>query len=309
MNLPLRGIIPPVITPLINDKTLDEKGVINITNHLLNGGVHGLFLLGTTGEATSINYKLREKLVKITCEVVAGKIPVLVGISDTSFEDSLEMAQKYKEAGANAVVIAPPYYIPISQKEMMNYLDDLTPQLPLPFLMYNMPGYTKLNMSVDTIAHAKNLGALGVKDSSGDMLYMYSLIERFKDYPEFSIITGTEIFIPETVMFGGHGAVSGGANIFPRLFVDLYDASCAFDIEKILVLRQVVLKLYSTIYNVGKNASKYTLGVKSALAAMGLCNDYAAHPLRKFESASAILIKSYVDEISEIILNIEKQAI
>lgn len=302
---PLKGIVPPVITPLIDDKTLDEEGVFKLVNHLLDGGVHGLFLLGTTGEATSVGYKLRENFVGQTCKIVNKKIPVLVGITDTSFEDSVEMAYRYKEAGADAVVIAPPYYIPISQKEMMIYLEDLAPKLPLPFLMYNMPGYTKLNMSVETVTHAHKLGALGIKDSSGDQFYLYSLIDKFKNDPGFSIITGTEIYIPETILFGGHGAVSGGANIFPRLYVDLYNASCARDLERIIALRKIVMRIYNTIYSVGKNASKYTLGVKCAVSAMGICNNYAAHPLRKFDHESEAQMKSFTEEIELLYLKIQ----
>jgi len=198
MELPLRGIIPPVVTPLIDDNELDEQGTENLINHILEGGVHGIFLLGTTGEATSLRYKVRERFVKLACRLVNKKVPVLVGITDTSFDGSVEMAHFCRDAGADMVVVAPPYYFPISQHEMRRYLDDLVPRLPLPFLLYNMPSHTKLHMSLKTVEHAKELGALGIKDSSGDMLYLLSLIDAFKHSPEFSVITGTEIFIPET---------------------------------------------------------------------------------------------------------------
>jgi 2-dehydro-3-deoxy-D-pentonate aldolase len=163
LELPLRGIIPPVVTPLINDNELDEQGIEKLIRHLLEGGVHGIFLLGTTGEAPSLRYKLREKFVRQACALIGKKIPVLVGITDTSFDGSVEMAHVCKDAGADLVVVAPPYYVPISQQEMRLYLDDLVPRLPLPFLLYNMPSHTKLHMSVKTVEHAKNLGALGVK--------------------------------------------------------------------------------------------------------------------------------------------------
>ena len=302
MKLPLRGIIPPVVTPLLNNNEIDEQGLTNLIEHLISGGVHGLFLLGTTGEALSLNYKLRERFVRRACELVANRIPIMVGITDTSFEGSLEMAACYKEAGADAVVIAPPFYIPISQVEMRQYLDDLVPKLPLPFLLYNMPGYTKLHMSVETVKKAKELGALGIKDSSGDMFYLYSLINKFKNSPDFSIITGTEIFIPETIMQNGHGAVAGGANMFPKLFVDLYEASVAYDHEKISYLRQIVMKIYDTIYNVGKFTSRYTVGTKCALSVMGICSDYVAHPLHRFNAEECRLMEKYVDEIKESLL-------
>jgi len=302
IKLPLRGVIPPVVTPLISDNELDEKGLENLVEHLIGGGVHGLFLLGTTGEATSLKYQLREKFVRKACELNAGRIPILVGITDTSFEDSISMAECYKEAGADAVVIAPPYYIPISQMEMMHYLEDLVPRLPLPFFLYNMPGYTKLHMSMETVKLAKDLGGIGVKDSSGDMVYLYSLIDTFKDSPEFSIFAGTEIFLPGTIIQGGHGVVPGGANLFPRLFVDLYEASANGDIEKIQLLHKVMMRIYNTIYSVSKTTSRYTLGIKCALSVMGICNDYAAHPLRKFDEEKRLKMETYIAEIKEQLL-------
>ena len=301
MKLPLIGIIPPVITPLIDNNTLDVKGLENLVEHLVEGGVHGLFILGTTGEAPSLSYQLRREFIKRTCELVSHRIPIMVGITDTSFESSLEIAEYSKSVGADAVVVAPPYYIPISQSEMMIYLENLIPKLPLPLLLYNMPSYTKLHLTIKTVKSAKELGAIGIKDSSGDMLYLFSLIEEFKDSPEFSIITGTELFIPETIMQGGHGAIAGGANMFPRLFVDLYEASVARDFGKISVLRNIVMRLYNTIYSVGKTSSKYTKGVKCSLSVLGLCSDYVAFPLRKFEGEDRQKIEQYIAEMGDIL--------
>jgi dihydrodipicolinate synthase/N-acetylneuraminate lyase len=298
MKTPLKGIIPPVITPLIDNTTIDVQGLEKLIEHLVTGGVHGLFILGTTGEAPSLSHRLREEFIKRTCELVNHKIPVLVGITDTSFESSVEIAEYSQKVGADAVVVAPPYYIPISQAEMMVYLENLVPRLPLPLMLYNMPSYTKLHLTIKTVIAAKELGAIGIKDSSGDMLYLFSLIEEFKHSPEFSIITGTELFIPETIMQGGHGAIAGGANMFPKLFVDLYDASVAKDFDKIAVLRDKVMRLYNTIYSVGKSTSRYLKGTKCALAALGICNEYIAFPLRKFEGEDKQNIEQYISEMN-----------
>ena len=296
MKLPLKGIIPPMITPLTEKGDLDKVGLAKLVEHLIGGGVHGLFILGTNGEAPSLSYKLRKELITESCRLVAKRVPILVGITDTSFEGSVEIAEHSKEAGADAVVIAPPYYMPISQAEMVEYLENLVPKLPLPFMMYNMPSCTKMHLTVDTIKRAKELGAIGVKDSSGDVGYFYSLIEEFKDSPDFSLITGTEMFLPETIIYGGHGAVAGGANFFPRLFVDLYEASVADDTKKIAALREKVLKLYDTIYSVGSYTSRYTKGTKSALRALGVCEDYMAMPLHNFDNEKRAKIKKYVEE-------------
>jgi 4-hydroxy-tetrahydrodipicolinate synthase len=114
------------------------------------------------------------------------------------------------------------------------------------------------------------------------MNYLYSLIQEFKDSPDFSIIAGTELFLPETILHGGHGAVAGGANLFPKLFVDLYNASLAKDFDQIKILREKMILINDLIYNVGKNNSKYIKGIKCALSAMDICNDYVAWPIRRY---------------------------
>lgn len=301
MKLPLSGIIPPLITPLLDNNTLDSAGLEKLIEHLLGGGVHGLFILGTTGEATSLNYGLRKELIKRTSELVNQRIPIVVGITDTSIEGSLEIAEYAKSAGTDGVVIAPPYYVPIAQEEMREYLENIAPKLPLPFLMYDMPSCTKMHMSIETIRKAKELGAIGIKDSSGDMAYMYSLIHEFGDSPEFSIIAGTELFLPETILYGGHGSVAGGANLYPRLFVDLYNASVARDLDKIAHLREKVIMIDNTIFSVGKHKSRIIKGIKCALAVMGLCNDYVALPLRKFNSAERKNIEQHIEALNTII--------
>jgi 2-dehydro-3-deoxy-D-pentonate aldolase len=300
MKLPLSGIIPPVITPLLDNNTLDTAGLEKLIEHLLSGGVHGLFILGTTGEATSLNYKLRKDLIKRTSELVNKRVPVVVGITDTSLHGSLEIADYAKSAGMDGVVIAPPYYVPISQEEMREYLETIAPELPLPFLMYDMPSCTKMHMSVETIKKAKELGAIGIKDSSGDMAYLISLIQEFKGASDFSIIAGTELFLPDTILQGGHGAVAGGANLYPRLFVDLYNASVERDLDMIATLREKVILIDNTIFSVGKHKSRIIKGIKCSLSVMGICNDYVALPLRKFKSEERKKIEQHVLDLSEI---------
>ncbi len=287
-----------MVTPLNANGGLDVKGLEKLIEHLINGGVHGIFLLGTNGEAPSLSYALRKELITMACTFIGGRVPVLVGITDTSFDGSLDIAAHSKEAGADAVVVAPPYYLPISQEEMMDYLERLIPQLSLPVMMYNMPSCTKLHLSLETVKKAKELGAIGIKDSSGDMSYFYSLIEAFKETPEFSIIVGTELFLPETIIYGGHGAVAGGANFLPELFVDLYNASLANNMEDIKILRSKVAFVNNSIYCVGKNASRITKGIKCALSVMDICEDHMALPLRKFENREREKVKGYLDQFA-----------
>ena len=298
MQLPIKGIIPPLVTPLKSIHELDIEGLERLIEYQISGGVHALFLLGTSGEAPSLSHELRRVFIRRCCELVNKRIPVLVGISDTSLEESLEIAAYSDQAGADAVVVALPYYFPLSDRQVYDYMETLAPRLALPFLLYNMPSHTKIHLTLETVRRVRELGAVGIKDSSGDMLYLYSLIEEFRDSGEFSIITGTELFLPETVIHGGHGAVAGGANLFPELFVELYHASVAKDFEKITELRKKVMWLYQTIYRVGKDDSRIVKGTKCGLSVMGICNDYMAPPLCRFDPGEREQVERYIEEFN-----------
>lgn len=300
MGIDLKGIIPPMITPLTDKGDLDSKGLERLIEHLISGGVHGIFLLGTNGEAPSLSYELRKELISKACKQIAHRVPVLVGITDTSFQGSLDMAEHAKNSGADVVVIAPPYYFPISDNEMIDYLEALVPKLPLPFMLYNMPSCTKMHMSLEIVRHAKDLGALGIKDSSGNLEYLYSLIDTFRDSPEFSIIVGTESFLSDTIRYGGHGAVAGGANFFPKLFVDLYNASLQNNAAVIAELNEKVKYIYDTIYSVGKYESRFTKGTKGALSVMAICEDHMALPLRRLGTEDREKIKDYIEHLVKI---------
>lgn len=287
-----------MVTPLLANGDLDSKGLHKLIEHILAGGVHGIFLLGTTGEGPSLTHNLRKQLVTEACAIINKRVPVLVCISDTSFDESLELAKHAQQSGADVLVVAPPYYFPISQREMQIYLEQLVPKLLLPFLIYNMPSCTKLNFSLETIKRAKELGAIGIKDSSGDLSYLRSILSEFSSEENFSIVTGTEMHLPEAIRKGGHGTVAGGANFFPKLFVDFYEASLANDTEKLAHLLKKVSYIGQTIYNVGKQESRFVKGTKCALAVMGICEDYTALPLRPFDAKDRAKIKTYVDEFS-----------
>lgn len=300
MKLSVRGIIPPVVTPLLDNDKLDAAGLEKVIDHVIEGGVHGLFVLGTTGEGPSLSWKLRKEVVRRTAVHVAGRVPVYAGITDTSFDNSLELATFAAECGIDGVVIAPPYYMPISQDEMRDYLEALVPRLPLPFIIYNIPSCTGLHMTFGTIRKAFELGAVAVKDSSGDADYMSSLVKEFRKYEDFAVITGTEMFLPETIINGGQGAIAGGANIFPGLFVELYNASVARDMPVVGRLLFIVKSLNENIYN-SSGSPRIIQGIKSALAALGLCSSNVAWPLRQSGAVESHRIKNAVVSISEMI--------
>src|SRR5690606_18693314 len=188
----LKGIIPPLLTPLTDDYNLDVSAVHRLIDHLVAGGVHGVFILGTTGEATGLKYDVRQEMIKETCLAAKNRIPVMVGITDTSLGESLKLAHLAKEHGAMAVVAAPPYYFNLGQQELLEYYEDLANCLPLPLYLYNMPGLTKVHIDAYTaIKLSENPNIIGLKDSSANTVYFQSLIHGIQR-EDFGLFVGPE---------------------------------------------------------------------------------------------------------------------
>ena len=204
-----RGIIPPIVTPLRSRDELDAAGLERLIEHILAGGVHGLFVLGTTGEAPSLSYRLRRELIERTCRQVAGRVPVLVGITDTAIGEAVHLADFAANAGAQALVLAPPYYFPNSQPELLAYVQHLAPELPLPLFLYNMPTHTKTIFEVETVRRAMEIpNIVGLKDSSASMVSLQlsaSASGLLPSRPEWSLLVGPEELLGESVLLGGHG--------------------------------------------------------------------------------------------------------
>lgn len=293
----MHGIVPPLVTPLVDRDTLDAAGLERLVQHVLAGGVHGLFVLGTTGEAPSLSYRLRRELIDRVCRQVGGRVPVLVGITDTAFVESVHLAKHAAEAGATALVLSTPYYFPAGQTELRGYVEHLVAELPLPLVLYNMPSLTKVWFELETLKHLAEIERIiGIKDSSGDLPYFESLMSLRNLRPDWSIMIGPEAMLPEAMAAGGDGGVSGGANIFPRLFVDFYEAAASGDAERLAEVRAKVQALQA-IYDIGKYASRYIKATKCALSLLGICDDFMAEPFHRFRAPERQRVKGILSSL------------
>jgi 4-hydroxy-tetrahydrodipicolinate synthase len=296
---PLCGIIPPLVTPLKDNETLDTESLERLIEHLIAGGVHGLFILGTTGEEQSLSYRIRKQVIEETCRINKGRLPVLVCITDTSIEESVSLAHYAAECGASGVVSAPPYYFAPSQEELAMYYEELVAQLPLPLFLYNMPSHVKVNFAPATIHRiAQNPQVVGFKDSSANAVYFQSVMHAMKDRPDFAMLVGPEEITGECVLLGGHGGINGGANMFPELYVGMYNAAKAGNLAEVRRLQQYIMQISSSIYTVGKYGSSYLKGLKCALSILGIINDdFVASPFYKFQEPEREKIRQALESL------------
>ncbi len=298
MKHPLRGIIPPMVTPLKDNDTLDVEGLERLIEHIISGGVHGLFILGTTGEGPNLSFRIRQELIQRTCDQIAGRVPVLVGITDTSATESMRLAKKSAEYGADAVVSSPPYYFKLQQSELVSYYQDLANNLPLPLFLYNMPSLTKVYFEPDTVRQiASNNRVVGLKDSSGDSVYFQTLVYTMRDRPDFPLFVGPDVITAETILMGGSGGVNGGANLFPKLYVAMYEAAVNRDFERLMPIQEKIRRIWSTLYYLTNSGTCHLAGIKCALSIMGICNDFVASPFRKLNKDERASAQKYLEEL------------
>ena len=307
---PLRGIIPPMVTPLKDRDALDVPGLERILRHLLAGGVNGLFVLGTTGEGTSLSQRLRRELIERSSKLVNGRVPLLAGITDTSFVESINLARAAADAGADAVVLSPPYSMPEGQAELRTYLEHILPELPLPLFLYHMPPFTKVTFDVDVVRWAIDQPRIvGLKDSSGSMLYFNRLREATRARADWSLLVGPEELLAESVLLGGHGGICASGNIFPRLYVELYAAAERGDLPRTRALHSMAMRVAEELYRSAQHTSAIIKAVKCALSCLGLCDDFMAEPFQRCGEPERRRIQSALKAIEPAVAEALKTAV
>lgn len=292
-----KGIIVPMVTPLQGDGNLDLKGTEKLINHLINGGVHGLFILGTTGEGPSLSHAQKLELIKHVCSQVDGRVPVLVGVMECSYREAIDLSEKAKKYGAHAAVFTPPFFYNISQDELYQFADQLIQEIALPVYLYNNPGLTKVAFEIKTVKKLMSKHKImGVKDSSGNLIYFQRLL-KLTQSAEIPLLMGPEELLMQSLLTGGSGGVAGGANAFPRLFVDMYEAATSGQLDKARNLQKKVMKISGIMYSgVGYGSSNVINGIKCCLKYMNICEDFLAKPLETASTEKAMKIKQFLNE-------------
>lgn len=295
----IRGVVPPLVTPLLGQNQLDVEGLERLVEHILGAGAHGLFMMGTTGEGPSLSPRLRREVVEVACRAANERAPVIVGITDTNWESALELAQFAHQQGAAAAVAAPPPYFPLAQNEVLSYFNELAEALPLPLVLYNMPAMTKVHIDLETVRRlSEHPNIIGIKDSSGNMDFFLRLVRLAQsERPDWTVMIGSETLLPEAIAAGGDGSVCGGANFAPALFVALYHAARDNNRERVRQLQAQVIELGEQVYTLDQTPMAGVKGIKSALHVMGICEATMASPLRDLCVADSQQLRAVMSDL------------
>ncbi|WBO66459.1 dihydrodipicolinate synthase family protein [Streptomyces camelliae] len=220
---PLTGVVPPVCTPLTPDREVDVPSLLRLVDHLVDGGVHGLFLLGSTSEAAFLTDRQRRLVVEAVTGHIGGQLPVLAGAIDMTTPRVLEHVTAVTAAGAEAVVVTAPFYTRTHRSEIVHHYRRIAAASPVPVIAYDIPMAVHTKLPADLVLGLAADGVLaGLKDSSGDLGAFREVVTGARAHPGFSVLTGSELIVDASLALGADGCVPGLGNVDPHGYVRLY---------------------------------------------------------------------------------------
>lgn len=271
----LRGIVPPMISPLSAAGAVDEKALAATVNHILGGGCSGLFVLGGCGEGAWLTRAQRSAVIRAAKRAAAGRAPVLAGVMLPATGPAVEAARQAADDGADALVAGSPYYFNVDPASQQRHVEAILAAVSLPVLLYNIPQATHNPLKPESVAQlAREARILGIKDSAGDFEAFQGFLVIQKQRADFRVLQGNEHLASASLLLGGDGLVPGMANFAPSLFVSLHRAAAAGDVAACARLQEQITDL-CTLHTYGH----WLPALKAACAMLGLGNGIPSSPL------------------------------
>lgn len=261
----IRGVIPPIVTPVDENEQVDETGLRRVIEHVIGGGVHGILALGSNGEFYGLDHEQQERTVRITVEQVNGRVPVYMGIGAITTRECVALARKGEALNVQAITILPPMFLTPSEEELYRHFRAVAEATPLPVLLYNNPDRVGNNISANLMERLADIPNIaGVKDSSGDLTLTAEYIRRTRD-KGFKVMAGRDVMILGSLVYGAVGCVASTANIVPALVVEIYEKYKAGDLDG---AREAQFKLAPL--RMAFNLASFPVVTKEAMNLIGL---------------------------------------
>ena len=266
----LGGIIPPLATPVTDDERVDEDGLKRLVERVIEGGVSGLFVLGSTSEFPALPEREKQSVIDVVTQTAHGRVKVVVNVSEPGLSRTLPIVRMAERAQADAIGLIAPYYFPMEDAEILDYYRLVDSETDLPILVYNFPKLSKITMRPELVEELiETTNVLAVKDSSAQMVEFRQFIALSEKYQHFSALVASMPLLAMAATYGADGAITGMANIAPRLMCDLFQSAKSGDVARAVELQRRADRLMAVL-RVGGAALAAIRGVKSALVAMGV---------------------------------------
>ena len=266
-----KGSNVALITPFINNK-LDEEAYVKLIHFHMENGTNGLVPAGTTGESPTLSHEEHQKVIDLCIQESKGKIPVIAGTGSNSTDEAISLTKHAEKAGADGALIVTPYYNKPTQEGLYQHYKAINDSSGLPIIIYNIPGRSVIDMSVDTMERLYELkNIVGVKDATGDLNRVDKQLKAMGK--EFIQLTGNDDNALEFNKRGGVGAIGVTANVAAKLSAE-FQKACLDDLEKASNLDKLLQPLHNSLF-IESNPSP----VKYAASLLGMCKPEVRLPL------------------------------
>ena len=286
-----KGSNVALITPFKNN-SLDDEAYIKLIHFHMDNGTSGLVPAGTTGESPTLNHDEHQRVIDLCINESSGKIPVIAGTGSNSTEEAISLTSHAEKAGANGALIVTPYYNKPTQEGLYQHYKAINDKCGIPIIIYNIPGRSVIDMSVDTMARLFELkNIVGVKDATGDLDRVDQQLSKMGK--EFIQMTGNDENAFEFNKRGGVGAISVTANIAPKLCSDFQKLSVSKNENDLIEAKKLdnILQPVHDAMFVESNPSPVKFGAKL----MNLCDDEVRLPLVKVTDGAKTIIKKALE--------------
>jgi len=291
MSDPLfRGVFPALVTPFRDDE-VDEDAFVRLVERQIEAGVHGLVPVGTTGETATLSHDEHRRVVELTVQTAAGRVPVIAGAGSNSTAEAIELVRHAKQIGADAALVVTPYYNRPSQEGLYAHYAAINEAVQLPVLVYNVPARTSVDISDATLARLSQLpNIVGVKDATGDLVRATQ--QRITCGSDWVMLSGDDPTALGYMAHGGHGSISVSANVAPVQVSAFHEAALSGDWETARRWQDGLLRLHRALFSDASPAP-----TKYALSRLGLCEETARLPITPASEASRHEVDAALAEV------------
>lgn len=294
------GVVPPVCTPLTTQRELDVPSLERLTGFLLDAGVHGLFVTGSTGEVAYLPDPVRRRAVEVVAGVAAGQVPVLAGVIDTTTPRVLAQARAARAAGADALVATAPFYAPTHPAEFGGHFRAIRAAVDLPLVAYDIPASVGHKLPAEVVAELAADGTLaGLKDSSGDLDGLRTVLETVEP-AGFTCYSGSETQADLGLFIGAQGLVPGIGNVDPHGYIRLFEAARKEDWDTARAEQKRLRRLFQLIFVGDGRMGRYSSAIgafKEALYARGvIASATTSLPMIRLDDTERAAVHKHLDE-------------
>lgn len=287
----IRGSITALITPMQADGGVDEGRYAAFMDWQITEGTQGLVPMGTTGESATLSHSEHEKAIRLCVEVTAGRVPVIAGTGSNSTEEAVSLSLAAQKAGADALLVVTPYYNKPTQAGLIAHYRAIHDATNLPIIIYNIPGRSVVNMSVETMATLSKLERIvGVKDATADLVR--PIEQRLASGPDFIQLSGEDASILPFMGAGGHGCISVTSNVAPRLCAEFHAAWAGGDHAQAQAINDRLMPLHDALF-----VESNPVPAKYALQLLGRVQPGLRLPLVQLSEASEQRVRDALVQI------------